>query len=70
MINKIGDSITMFTKTFDKASENILKDTSLKRNRLIKDIVDSVEIRNFTEYNIKALKTYDEIIGTLLDIKK
>lgn len=49
-----------------KAQDN----TSLQsQTNLTKEIVDQMSIQKATEANVKAIRTQDDILGSLLDIK-
>ena len=77
MINSINSSLKGIQndlKNFDNNSESILKDTTLDRNKSSDDFishqVSRIELPHAVKLNIKALKTSDEMLGEIIDLKK
>lgn len=60
--NNAGSVHAQNTKADDNGSER-------SQTNLIKEIPDQIIIQNATALNVTAIKTQDEMIGTLLDIE-
>jgi flagellar hook protein FlgE len=45
------------------------RQTNQEQTDLTKELTDQVTIKNVTEANVSAIKTQDEMFGSLLDIK-
>lgn len=76
MIQQIDShNLTQFVTEMDKTAARISTETTTERenpntgDNLIQDFVNMVKIPHELGYNIRVIKTYDEMIGELLDIK-
>lgn len=56
-----GTPTAISTKADDNGSEK-------SQTNLVKEITDQITIENSTAANVQAIKTQDQMIGTLLDI--
>ena len=53
---------------FDKAATSMIRDSS-QGNDIVSDLVEQIDSRNAFQASINVVKTTDEMLGRLLDIK-
>lgn len=60
--SKEGSTEAVTTKATDNGSEK-------SQTNLVKEITDQITIENVTAANVEAIKTQDQMLGSLLDLK-
>lgn len=56
------------TQRFEKAAANTARNSTNGQD-ILSDLVDQIDSRNAFKANISVIKTADEMLGSLLDIK-
>ncbi|WP_303827738.1 flagellar basal body rod C-terminal domain-containing protein [Asticcacaulis taihuensis] len=56
------------TQRFDKAAASTARNATNGQD-ILSDLVDQIDSRNAFKANISVIKTADEMLGSLLDIK-
>lgn len=76
MIHTISASnLSQWTRAMDQTAQSIQKITTTEQEspenqtQLITNMVDLIRIPHAMGYSIKVIKTYDQMIGDLLDIR-
>ncbi|MBP7460723.1 MAG: hypothetical protein KBA26_05495 [Candidatus Delongbacteria bacterium] len=76
MIQSVNSSnLSRWTDALDQTARSIQKLTTTERDnpesqdRLIGDMVDLIKIPHALGYSIDVIKTYDQMMGELLDIR-
>jgi flagellar hook protein FlgE len=54
---------------FDKSAQNTVRDTNGGNGDLADDVVDQMTAKQSFDANVKIMKTADNMMGTLLDLK-
>lgn len=62
-------SLNSYQSTLNTSANNIAKGSANGQTDLAKELTDQIIVQDATEVNATAIKTQDEMLGSLLDIK-
>lgn len=61
-------AVSGINQGFDRLAENTQKITNPQSEQQLEALVDNTQVEKQVQASAKALKTYDEMIGTLIDV--